>query len=146
MKNNLFLLVALVSMIIVSCSAPVQKETQQTNPQQLNQMQIMKLKQDESALSRTNAPAVTAPAQSSTPVRLNPPHGQPGHICEIPVGSPLPSTPVRSAVNTNSSVASSPAINQNNTATPTATNTVRLNPPHGQPGHICEIPVGSPLP
>ncbi len=28
---------------------------------------------------------------------------------------------------------------------PSTTEEVKLNPPHGQPGHRCEIPVGSPL-
>ncbi len=57
-------------------------------------------------------------AQSSPAV--NPPHGQPGHICEIPVGAPLPE--------------------QDNSQ-----EEIVLNPPHGQPGHVCEIPVGEPL-
>jgi len=144
MKNNFFLLVTLISFIIVSCSPVQKKEVQQANPQQLNQMQIMKLKQDESALSRTNAPAMAAPIQSNSAVRLNPPHGQPGHICEIPVGSPLPTTPANPAAI--SSIAAAPANINSTTAAPTASNAVRLNPPHGQPGHICEIPVGSPLP
>ncbi len=52
--------------------------------------------------------------------RLNPPHGQPGHICEIPVGEPLPEAQQEQGE-------------------------VVLNPPHGEPGHVCEIPVGEPL-
>jgi len=55
-------------------------------------------------------------------VALNPPHGQPGHVCEIPVGQPLP---INSKVSNRGQ---------------------RLNPPHGQPGHVCEIPIGQPLP
>lgn len=143
MKRNLIYLVTIVLSATISC-APVQKETQQqSNPQQLNQMQISRLKQDAAVLSSPGSQTAAAPVQSSEPVRLNPPHGQPGHICEIPVGSPLPSTPVRS----NAAINASPqAATANTTAAPTAASNVRLNPPHGQPGHICEIPVGSPLP
>lgn len=145
MKKNLIYHSVIILFLALSC-APAQKETQQqSNPQQLNQMQIMRLKQDEAALTSPRTQTATAPVQSSEPVRLNPPHGQPGHICEIPVGSPLPSTPVRT--NANSVAVSASPQNPNNAANaPTASNTVRLNPPHGQPGHICEIPVGSPLP
>lgn len=145
MKRNLIYLVNIVLSATISC-APVQKETQQqSNPQQLNQMQISRLKQDAAVLSSPGSQTAAAPVQSSEPVRLNPPHGQPGHICEIPVGSPLPSTPVRT--NANSAAVSASPQNRNNAANaPTASNTVRLNPPHGEPGHICEIPVGSPLP
>lgn len=144
MKKN-FILVAVLFMYVLYSCAPAPKESQQqSNPQQLNQMQISRLKQDAAMLSSTGSTtSTTAPVQNSEPVRLNPPHGQPGHICEIPVGSPLPSTPVRSdaAINSSPQVATT-----NTTAAPTASNNVRLNPTHGQPGHICEIPVGSPLP
>ncbi|MFO7999290.1 MAG: hypothetical protein R6U86_09960 [Bacteroidales bacterium] len=87
--------------------------------------------------------ATTTPTPSGETRRLNPPHGQPGHICEIPVGSPLPASSDAAAGGAASSVQSV----QTTTAAPTANgDNPRLNPPHGQPGHICEIPVGSPLP
>lgn len=54
-------------------------------------------------------------------VTLNPPHGEPGHRCDIAVGQPLNSAPVQQ---TNANV----------------------NPPHGQPGHRCDLAVGAPLP
>ena len=54
-------------------------------------------------VSSPSNPDFTPPAPQRTPAqataggsqdapRLNPPHGQPGHICEIPVGSPLPAS------------------------------------------------------
>ena len=52
---------------------------------------------------------------------LNPPHGTPGHRCELKVGEPLNSKP-EAVVNTSG-----------------------LNPAHGQPGHRCDIAVGAPL-
>lgn len=106
---------------------------------------------DQSKVNSVNESIVIPPPQLNTgfsaqnsadaPV-LNPPHGQPGHICEIPVGSPLP----RSANNVQK--ANTAATNNpiNTTTTPVVEEPVALNPPHGQPGHICEIPVGSPLP
>lgn len=77
-------------------------------------------------------PATTS--NTETEVALNPPHGQPGHICEIPVGQPLPS----------GSGAATPSNVQ--LKTPLMKENQKLNPPHGQPGHVCEIPVGQPLP
>lgn len=83
---------------------------------------------------------------NSGDVALNPPHGQPGHTCDVPVGQPLP---------TGSSAKTSPVINTtqrspviNNTGNVPVNNntsTGNVNPPHGQPGHKCEIPVGAPL-
>lgn len=52
---------------------------------------------------------------------LNPPHGAPGHRCDLKVGEPLNSKPEIKATKQN------------------------LNPPHGQPGHRCDIAVGAPL-
>jgi len=82
---------------------------------------------------------------------MNPPHGQPGHRCEIAVGAPLNSAPAaKSAASTVTT--SSPAISSTPAATtlpaavtqPTVT-APGMNPPHGQPGHDCTIAVGAPL-
>ena len=67
---------------------------------------------------------------------LNPPHGQPGHICEIPVGQPLP------ASMNNTSKAPAPI----NLQTQLIKSNLKINPPHGEPGHRCDIPVGKALP
>jgi len=105
------------------------------------------------------------PAQNNSDVQKNPPHGQPNHRCDIPVGAPLNSPPANKqpttgnpAVNTTPPTASSPnpptmgnTIQKNPSQT---TNTVpansgtkpRLNPAHGQPFHRCDIKVGDPLP
>lgn len=91
---------------------------------------------------------------STGDVALNPPHGQPGHRCEIPVGAPLDGSAANnSPVIQTQTKSQSPVINNtgnvpvqsvqsNNTNTATSGN---VNPPHGQPGHRCEIPVGAPL-
>jgi hypothetical protein len=94
--------------------------------------------------------AVTTPAPATPAVAKgkNPAHGQPGHRCDIAVGAPLDSkpgtgmpVPTTTQPAANASAAAAPAV------TP-ATNAsgVRINPPHGQPGHNCSVQVGQPLP
>lgn len=82
----------------------------------------------------------------STPPGMNPPHGQPGHRCDIEVGAPLNSAPKQTAKTTTAT-----PVPQNITVTPTTTTATQvktapgMNPPHGQPGHRCDIEVGAPL-
>jgi hypothetical protein len=91
---------------------------------------------------------------------MNPPHGQPGHRCDIAVGAPL-NSPKATTTTTASNTAQSGTVNQNFTVTPPASNPVPallstegnettvadgMNPPHGKPGHRCDIAVGAPLP
>lgn len=68
-------------------------------------------------------------------VKINPPHGEPGHDCAVPVGNPLPS-----AVGGTITPTITPTVN-----TPKTNSSVKLNPPHGEPGHDCAVPVGNPL-
>ncbi len=107
-----------------------------------------------SAPAETQAPqAITPEPATATPaapaasgdVAVNPPHGQPGHRCEIPVGAPLNSQP-----NTNpappqpmSQPAPTPPVA---VPAPMAATAPGMNPPHGQPGHRCDVAVGAPLP
>ncbi|MDH6251841.1 hypothetical protein M2347_001568 [Chryseobacterium sp. H1D6B] len=95
---------------------------------------------------QNTATAITAPG-------MNPPHGDPGHRCDIPVGQPLNNQPAQA----------SPAINTPSTAIQIDPNSVSpgkimidnngkqvktapgMNPPHGEPGHRCDIQVGQPL-
>jgi hypothetical protein len=65
----------------------------------------------------------SATEENNAEVMLNPPHGEPNHRCDIPVGSPLNAT----------------------TETSENEREVMLNPPHGEPNHRCDIPVGAPL-
>ena len=109
----------------------------------------------------TDGPGMTAPAAQGQTAGLNPAHGEPGHRCEIAVGAPLNSpagaapaptqvvTPPSGALSTPGgspapTITSSPAPVQAPAATVTPT-AEGMNPPHGQPGHDCAIPVGSPL-
>jgi len=105
----------------------------------------------------TTAGSATPTSASTGP--LNPPHGQPGHSCAIPVGAPLSTVPA----NTGTPGASTAPQIQNSPVTAPAGGASMMqsapgasatpsgmsgkpNPPHGQPGHSCAIPVGQTLP
>ncbi len=95
------------------------------------------------------------PTQITAP-GMNPPHGEPGHRCDIPVGQPLNSAPAQAqqpatqniTVNANQGQTiqidpnSLKQVNNPNKPVKTAPG---MNPPHGEPGHRCDIPVGQPL-
>lgn len=88
-------------------------------------------------LQTSSDPLLQTPATST--LALNPPHGEPGHDCNIAVGSPL-----NGAANSMNSPLPVMPASVNPVSNPT-TNRVRLNPPHGEPGHDCNIQVGQPL-
>jgi hypothetical protein len=126
---------------------------------------------DHSLTTSPSAPA-TAPAtqKTTTATGMNPPHGEPGHRCDIAVGAPLnsaPATPTPTPTPVTPNIVTSPSGPATGTpqmqmmpaptppptttattpAPPTTTTTAPgMNPPHGQPGHDCAVPVGSPLP
>jgi hypothetical protein len=86
----------------------------------------------------------TTNSTSSSNVKLNPEHGQPGHRCEIPVGSPLNSDPIPTNNVSNNNI----DINSTKTSAPVNLSKIdnsALNPEHGKPGHRCDIAVGAPL-
>lgn len=99
----------------------------------------------------TNTSPVTNGAVNGGSVALNPEHGQPGHRCDIPVGAPLnggtQTAPAATAPPQN--LPAGPRV-QNAPAAGNAptqiSSQVKLNPPHGEPGHDCAVPVGQPLP
>ena len=83
--------------------------------------------------------------------KLNPPHGQPGHRCDIPVGAPLNSKPVAQPAApqqqvTQQQIVIDPQQAQQHTGTTEPGFSGKPNPPHGQPGHRCDIAVGATLP
>ncbi|WP_205500106.1 hypothetical protein [Rufibacter psychrotolerans] len=95
-----------------------------------------------------NQPATAGqPAQGAQPeatAGLNPPHGQPGHRCDIEVGAPLNSPAKSAPAATGTAPAALPPAPVLPSAPPIST-AKGLNPPHGQPGHDCSIAVGAPL-
>ena len=77
----------------------------------------------------------------------NPPHGEPGHRCDIAVGASLDSPPSTETdhggeTTTDAATTITPAI----TTAPAGEGSGKINPPHGEPGHRCDIAVGAPLP
>ncbi|WP_210488186.1 hypothetical protein [Rufibacter aurantiacus] len=103
-------------------------------------------------ISSQPAATVSQPVTSPQPAvtaGLNPAHGQPGHRCDIPVGAGLDSPPGATA----NSSAATPSASRPATLPPAPVLPVGppvvtakgMNPPHGQPGHDCSIPVGAPL-
>jgi len=65
---------------------------------------------------------------------VNPPHGEPGHRCDMPVGASLSGA---SSNNTQQEMTTSPIRVRQDKPT--------KNPPHGEPYHDCSIPVGGDL-
>ncbi len=96
--------------------------------------------------SEGNIPGAMPPYAANQPAAtaegMNPPHGQPNHRCDIPVGAPLDSPPVTKPTLPTASSQQIPQIQTTTAPTPTAPG---MNPPHGQPNHRCDIAVGAPL-
>ncbi len=105
--------------------------------------------QQQQIISNTTS---SAPAASGS----NPAHGQPGHRCDIPVGTPLNSPPAAKPKMPQPVVAPpQPVMTENFVVPPPAPGTPQtiaaptpegMNPPHGQTNHRCDIAVGAPLP
>lgn len=92
---------------------------------------------------------VTPATTTATAPGMNPPHGQPGHRCDINVGAPLNSKPAPANVQPAVTTAIAAPAQPSNVTVKEVPNTVKtapgMNPPHGEPGHRCEIAVGAPL-
>ncbi len=170
-KNKLcysFIAMGLMLFIGLNSCAPSKNDSKQVPPepvQQQNQIQDNNVN-TKAASPATNENTGQTQNDNNNGVMLNPPHGQPGHRCEIPVGAPL-STPAANTIQQPATVApaaTAPTIS-NNSMSPTIENANRINPsqrpstaapetgpkpannpPHGQPWHRCDIAVGSPLP
>jgi hypothetical protein len=87
---------------------------------------------------------------NKTEAAVNPPHGQPGHVCGTqPVGAtttPAASQNVQSATTAPTQIKTAPQqINSIKPAVSANTSDGKINPAHGQPGHRCDIPAGAPL-
>ena len=154
MKNT-FLSLAAVTLIAVSCKKDerptyIKEETaaQQPGVAVNNSPKASLLNQSGLQPIQSTSSAVTAPG-------MNPAHGQPGHRCDIPVGQPLNSKPAPAAQNVAvNNVPNAVQIDPNtlpkgkfvipNNGKPVKV-AAGMNPPHGQPGHRCDIPVGQPL-
>ncbi len=156
MKNTFIGLIA-VSLLAASCKKD-ERATYLKEEANAGQPNVALNTSSKTALmDQAGIQSSPAPAPMATAPGMNPPHGQPGHRCDIPVGQPLNSksagaTPTTQNVNVNGGNtiqidpnAVSPGkitLDNNGKQVKTAPG---MNPPHGQPGHRCDIPVGQPL-
>jgi hypothetical protein len=173
LNKTKFLLAAITPIAfiaLVSCGNNIDdsKQTQQPPVQSTNIEQTSTANGTTPAPGQNESAMPTAGSQPPPAGMLNPPHGQPHHRCDIAVGAPLNSSPTNTTKpTTNTQVQpaatkppAAPSVTNtqmgtnaapvNTLPTPTQTNEnpgskPRLNPPHGQPYHRCDIQVGSPL-
>lgn len=136
MKNYFLALSVVGSFLFFSCDNAGEKSTDDPATDSLTETEIIPMPSGEALpLEGKAQPAAT------TAEGMNPPHGEPGHRCDIAVGAPLNSAPGQQAA--------PPTIIQQQPATTTATTPTQtapgMNPPHGEPGHDCSIAVGAPL-
>lgn len=153
--NKIFSL-ALMALFFASCQNAAENETAEFSSESTTEMTVAPVTAEEPVTlnpvpsDAAETPAATTPAaapaagNTQNKVALNPEHGQPGHRCDIPVGAPLnsPAGAAPAAPSLNAAPAMMPQ--QAAPAQPAAA-TGRVNPPHGQPGHDCAVPVGAPL-
>lgn len=141
----------LTSLLFISCKKELEPQ-ENTPTSELVKLGLMKDTTKVNSVAQTQQPATNPNTVLSSNAGLNPAHGQPGHRCDIAVGAPLNSAPTQGQTQT-AQPAQTVQVNapQQNvvTTTTTAAAPVKvgkgMNPSHGQPGHRCDIPVGSPL-
>lgn len=139
--------IAITSLLFISCKKEL--EPQESTPaSELIKLGLVK------DTTKVNSAVQNPPANPNTVLSanegINPAHGQPGHRCDIAVGAPLNSAPTKGQTTTAQPVQTVQVNpNQQKVVTTTTAAPVKvakgMNPSHGQPGHRCDIPVGSPL-
>lgn len=159
MKKQIILAVIIGSMLFVSCKkdeeVKIVEETQQP-AQPFSGEAWLKQRVGNQGQVQQQAVQQTTQAQTQTAPGMNPPHGQPGHRCEIAVGAPLNSKPAQKSQpqtvtpTVTPKPVEQPVMNVNSKSGSTTivgtTTPPGMNPPHGQEGHRCDIAVGAPLP
>ncbi len=167
MKNTL--IIAFISTFLFSCNnsesgqdlslMPENKttlvsDTQITNktPTQNTAANNLQRQAPTGANVNLQQPAATLPQDivaNKTGAAINPPHGQPGHVCGTPPAAATTTTAAPQNVQTITNASPQMAIPKqvNNIKPAIASNNAngKLNPAHGQPGHRCDIPAGAPL-
>lgn len=157
--KNLFTPLFIIAFVLISCKNEAENQPpkvvvpfyQVANQQQNQTLATPQPNQGQSLYPAPSTPNTTTQTQTVTaPVAvakgMNPSHGQPGHRCDIPVGAPL-NSPATTGKPATSQVITQPNVTVTPSATAVATTSTPkgMNPPHGQSGHRCDIPVGSPL-
>jgi hypothetical protein len=141
----IFGLLMLFLMIIFSCKKELepQESSGVTVPLATDNGGVAPAASPEGLLNPNQNTGTTQQNVNQNTSALNPPHGQPGHRCDIAVGAPLNSTPIKSTPNPAVTSSSAPVIVKSNAAA--VVTKLGMNPPHGQAGHQCDIAVGAPL-
>lgn len=129
-----------IALFMMSCSKKDQSAT--VLEQETSVSDSGKIATSDSVISKGNPSIVTTP--NAAVAGMNPEHGQPGHRCDIPVGAPLGSAPAQQPIQQPAPQVMQPQVLPQKTET-NAVTAPGMNPPHGEPGHRCDIPVGSPL-
>lgn len=124
-------------LLFTSCQEKEKKEVTDTN-----ESVEMTLDQKKQQLQNV-APSSSGSATTLPPGSVNPPHGEPGHRCDIPVGAPLDGSQPQKQMKVTpaENKIEMPPANPGNTGPKP-----EKNPEHGQPWHRCDIKVGDPLP
>jgi hypothetical protein len=139
-----------VSIAPLTTSTTVADTTTATTVSSVNNLPVQMPANGSSVMPQSNStmPQNVVSTSTTTAPGMNPPHGQPGHRCDIKDGAPLSSAPARVATQptgTTPQIVSAPQPATNAAvAAPTVTQK-GMNPAHGQPGHRCDISVGAPL-
>lgn len=146
MKSISYLFAVLITLVFAACGSDSaeQAQTPEGTPTEAGTAPAGALE----------LPAVqgTATGTSGGGAGLNPAHGQPGHRCELAVGAPLDGsaapvggTTTTPVIKTEAAPSASPIEINTQPAAATQKTAAGMNPPHGQPGHRCDISVGEPL-
>ena len=158
MKKKLFLSLLISALFLISCKkyeeTKITEETQQA-AQPMTGEQWLKQRLGQPQVQPAQTQQTQQTNATETPPGMNPPHGQPGHRCEIPVGAPLNSQPATSQPQAtpqaapqivNQKPAEQPQMKINSNTGSATISGAKINPPHGQDGHRCDVAVGAPLP
>ena len=157
MKKFSIAIVIILMVSAISCKNSSDKPTAKDQNPKSGSMELAQATSQGSATTPAaipnpfKAPPSILPVTSTAP-GMNPPHGQPNHRCDIPVGAPLNSPP-KSSTSAPSATAPSNSpvqitttpITSSQLNAPYQTTAAGMNPPHGQPNHRCDIAVGVPL-
>lgn len=156
--KNLLTLLFIIAFVLISCKNEAENQTPKvivpftqvantqanqtvTAPQPSILYQQNGVNKNTATQTQPQTQTVAAPVKVAK--GMNPSHGQPGHRCDIPVGAPL-NSPV-AANSTTPQVVTNSGQTVTTTTMTTAKTPKGMNPPHGQPGHRCDISVGAPL-
>lgn len=155
MKNYLFALSTLLLLGLTSCK-DTGKEPSNITIDGATEQAAATPEADGQTTPVQNTPAATTTGAVANN-NINPAHGQPGHRCDIPVGAPLDTPPGGGNMMQTSAQPATSSQGQPFLVNDEAKNRImqeqgqtassgKINPPHGQPGHRCDIQVGQPLP